>query len=64
MQRCKEAAEFKSMPFVQLVGDQPVYTLILEIENKNNVLFEKILTVLGGFHSACALICVIYRRFK
>ena len=64
MQRCQEAAEFKSMPFVQLVGDQPVYALILEIENKNNVLFEKILTVLGGFHSACSLIRVIYRRFK
>ena len=42
MERCRKAAEFKSMPFVQLVDDQPVYALILAIKNKNPVLFEKI----------------------
>ena len=47
LERCRKAAEFKSGPFVQLVGDQPVYTLILEIKNENPVLFEKILPVLG-----------------
>lgn len=26
--------------------------------------FQKILLVLGGFHIACALVSVIYRRFK
>ena len=42
MERCRKAAEFKSMPFIQLVGDQPVYALILEIKDENSVLFEKI----------------------
>ena len=32
---------FVSMPFVQLVGDQPVHTLILEIKNKNPVLLKR-----------------------
>ena len=34
MERCRKTAEFKLMPFIQLVGDQPVYALILEIKNK------------------------------
>ena len=60
MERCRKAAEFKSIPFLQLLGDQPVYALILEIKNKNAVLFEKILSVLGGFQTACAFLSVIY----
>ena len=64
MERYRKAAEFKSMTFVQLVVDQPVYALILEIKNKNHVLFEKILPVLGGFHSACSFLRIIYWRFK
>lgn len=64
MERCRKTAEYKSMPFIQLVGDQPVYALILEIKNENPELFEKILPVLGGFHTSCAFLSVIYRRFK
>ena len=52
------------MPFVQLIGDQPVYFLIEEVKDKNPVLFEKILPVLGEFHIACAFLATIYRRFK
>lgn len=33
MKRCRKAAEFKSIPFVQFVDDQPVHALILEIIN-------------------------------
>lgn len=64
MKRCRKAAEFKSIPFVQFVGDQPVYALILEIINKNPMPFEKVLLVLAGFRTACGLLSVIYRRFK
>ena len=39
MQRCKQAADLKPMPFVQLIGDQPVYALIEEVKHKNPVLF-------------------------
>ena len=52
------------MPFVQLVDDQPVYDLILEIKNKNPVLFEKTLPFLGGVYTSCAFLTVIYWRFK
>ena len=52
------------MPFVQLVGDQPVHTLILEIKNKNLVLFEKILLFLVELYTACDFLSVIYWRFK
>ena len=39
MQRCKQAVDLKPMPFVQLIGDQPVYALIEEVKHKNPVLF-------------------------
>ena len=48
------------MPFVQLVGNQPVYALTFEIKTENPVLFEKILPIVGGFHTACAFLSVIY----
>ena len=35
MQRCKQAAQETLMPFIQLIGDQPVYALIVEVKNKN-----------------------------
>ena len=39
MVNCKVIADYKSMPFIQLVGDQPVFTLITELKNekKENV---------------------------
>ena len=64
MQRCKQTDEEKLMPFIQLIGDQPVYALILEVKNKNQGNFENILTVLGGFHTQGAFMATMYRRFK
>ena len=43
VQRAAEAAEYKLMPFVQLVGDQHVYALILELKHENPEKFKKIL---------------------
>ena len=37
------------MPFIQLVGDQPVFTLITEITNGNKDEFKKIVPVFGSF---------------
>ena len=64
MKRTAEAAEYKSMPFVQLVGDQPVYALILELKLENPEKFKKILPVMGGFHAQNAFMATIYKRFK
>ena len=63
-QRCKQAAEEKSMPFIQLIGDQPVYALIVEVKNENQGHFENILPVLGGSHTQGAFMATIYGRFK
>ena len=62
IERWEKAAEFKSIPFIQFVGDKPVYALILE--NKNSSLYERILPVLGGFHTASAFLSVIYCKLK
>ena len=64
MVRCQQAAEHKSMPFIQLVGDQPVYALINEVKNENPDKFKVVLPVLGGFHIQCAFMATIHRRFK
>ena len=52
------------MPFIQLIGDQPVYALIVEVKNENQGHFENILPVLGGFHTQGAFMATIYGRFK
>ena len=49
MVACKEIADYKSMLFIQLVGDQPVFTLITEITNENKDEFKKIAPVLSSF---------------
>lgn len=39
-----------------------MYPLLLEFKSKNAVLFEKILRVLGRFHTACVFLSVILFR--
>ena len=56
MQWTAGADEYKSMPFVQLVGDQPVYALILELKHENPEKFKKILPN--------AFVATIYKRSK
>jgi hypothetical protein len=63
MCRVVDVAKKKSMPFVQLVGDQPVYTLIVQLKNENPNKFAKILPFLGPFHAQCSFISAINKRF-
>ena len=51
------------MPFIQLVGDQPVYALILEIKHENPEKFKRILPVFGDFHTEAAFMATIHNRF-
>ena len=60
MCRMVAAAEMKSMPFIQLVGDQPVYTLIVQLKNENAGKFDLILP----FHAHLSFITAINKRFK
>ena len=64
MCRMVAAAEMKSMPFIQLVGDQPVYTLIVQLKNENAGKFDLILPFLGPFHAHLSFITAINKRFK
>ena len=63
---CKmiKAAETNMMPFIQLVGDQPVYTLIVQLKNENPQIFGPILPFLGPFHTHMSFISAIKKRFK
>ena len=56
--------EEKNIPFVLLTGDQPVYTLIVQLRNENKEKFNKIIPILGSFHTQVAFITVIAKRFE
>ena len=64
IRRCVEAGELKEMPFIQLVGDQPVYALILELKNENPEKYKNILPVMGGFHVQGTFMSTINKIFK
>ena len=52
------------MPFVQVVGDQPVYAFIVELKNENPSIFKQILPVLGSFHIQLSFMSAIYKRIQ
>ena len=52
------------MPFVLLVGDQPVYALIVQLKYENQELFDRILPFLGPFHTQCSFMSAINKRFN
>ncbi len=54
----------KEIPFIQLDGDQPVYSLIVQLRNENRASFEQILPVLGPFQTQCSFITAINKRFS
>ncbi len=63
MCRMVAAAEQKAMPFIQLVGDQPVYALIVQVKNEHPDKFKLILPFLGPFHAHLSFISAINKRF-
>ena len=58
------AAEEKNMPFIQVAGDQPVYTFIIELKNENREKFKLIIPVLGSFHTQMSFMYTIYKHIK
>ena len=64
MNRVVAVAKKKSMPFIQLVGDQPVYTLIVQLKYENPEQFDLIVPFLGPFHTQCSFMSAIHKRFK
>ncbi len=64
MKRMVAAAVHKKMPFIQLIGDQPVYALMVQLRNENPVDFKLILPFLGPFHAQCSFMSAVYKRFQ
>jgi hypothetical protein len=64
MEKAVAAATLKKMPFIQFVGDQPVYALVEEIKAENPDKFTLILPVLGAFHTQAAFMNAIFKRFN
>ena len=62
---CKlaKAIEEKKIPFAIIVGDHPVYVLMLELKSENPQQFSKILPFMGAFHIQMSFIYTIYKRF-
>ena len=56
--------EEKNVSFVLLTGDQPVYTLIVQLRNENKEKFNKIIPILGPFHTQVVFIIAIAKRFE
>ncbi|XP_071094997.1 protein crumbs-like [Haliotis cracherodii] len=63
---CKLAKSIneKKMPFAIIVGDYPVYLLLLELKSEKAVQFSIILPFIAPFHIQMSFICAIYKRFK
>ena len=64
MCRVATVAKTKSMPFVLLVGDQPVYALIVQLKYENQELFHRILPFLGPFHLQCSFMSAVNKIFN
>ena len=54
----------KCMPFAFLVGHLPVYVLITLLKAENPCKFCDIVPFLGPFHTQCAMMSAIYKRYK
>ena len=64
MTRLLTVIETKTLPFVLLTGDQPVYTLIVNLVNEANGRYDKKIPILGPFHTQVAFITAISKRFE
>ena len=64
LNKAKCAIERKNMPFAVVVGDQPVYTLLVEIKSEHPDKFKQIIPFLGPFHTQCSMIYTIYKRHQ
>ena len=54
----------KNMPFAYLVGDLPVFILITELKAENSQQYQTITPFLGPFHTQCAMMSAIFKRYE
>ena len=64
MAKLSRSIKSKKMSFAVIVGDHPVYALMLEIKSENGELFAHILPFMGAFYVQMSSFSAIYKRFK
>ena len=64
MMKIVKAIQRKNMPFAVVVGDQPVYTLLVEVKNEHPQEYDKIIPFLGPFHTQSCMTHAIYKHYK
>ena len=64
MGKAAAAASLKNMPFIQFVGDQPVYAFMVELKYENKEKFKAVLPVLAPFHTQVSYMYAIFKRFN
>ena len=64
MEEAVAAANLKHRPFIQVVGDQPVYALMVQLKQENLEKFQPVIPVLGAFHAQMSFIAAINKRTK
>ena len=64
MIRLLDAIDEKNISFLTLTGDQPVYTLVVQIRNENRDKFGAIIPFLGPFHTQVAFITAISKKME
>ena len=64
MEKAETTAASQNMPFIQFVGDQPVYAYIVELKYENPDKFAHILPMLGSFHIEMSFMSGIHKRLK
>ena len=64
LEKAAAAANLKNMPFIQVVGDQPVYALMVQLKYENLEKFQPVIPVLGAFHAQMSFIAAINKRTK
>ena len=64
MDKLSKAVVEKNMPFAVMVGDHPVYKLIVELKSENPLKYSKLLPFIDPFHAQMSFIHCMYKRFK
>jgi len=64
MMKITKAIQREGIPFAVVVGDQPVYTLLVEIKNKRQQVCENVTPFLDPFHTQSCMTYAIYKHCK
>ena len=64
MQKQMNIIKEKQMPFAFLVGDLPVYILIMELKCEHPDKYKSIIPFLGPFHTQCVMMAAMFKRYE